>query len=826
MSAAFYPQVQKIYVAYYGRPADPAGLQYWAGQLAANGGNLTSIINAFGNSSESTALYAGASDSAKVTAIYQQLFNRAPDSAGLAFYTGELTAGRMTAASIALNVANGASGTDLTSLNNKVTVGTAFTDALTVDSAAAVAYTGTTAITAARSLITGVTTSAATTNVASTITSIKSGGGATAGQTFTLTTGGTDVVAGTAANDTINAAAGTFQATDVISDASTSDADVMNLTMNSYSSTQTLISGVETINISGVYTSAGLDAQNVVNTKTVNLSAGITGGTGTVVNASAQKITAVNAGSNIATLNVNADAFTGGTGGTIAVGAGSASTITIGNNGNTGTDSYTVSPGVGSTLRLRGGSDGTDTFTVTLAGGATTLNVDNQTAGTGDIDNLNLVSGGSAANTVTLAVSDETLVDSGTGDKLVISGTQNLTFAGSLDPLADIGGTGSRLTNVALEKAAGYTGTVTFNSNAALAGEGFLNRATGLDVINVTQTALGANLTINENTTLNLAINNESRLYNVDNATTTAATAGSMTLKIGLTGDSATNATQTGISAGANVGTLVITNNTINSTITTLTTTTATTADTIVVNGNKNLTIGTWNATANEVLTAANMTGNLTATSANAAATIIGGSGSDILTGSTLSDSLVGGAGDDVLSGGAGQTADTMVGGAGSDRFIMIASTADTISDFSVSGTNGTDVIAISIGADTVSTIAGANAVVAAGATAQIRQISSATTLAAADNIFVLTGTFANQTAMEAAIESGGTRQITFGGAPTTSDDIVLVWSDGSNSYVGYYNLTTTALIPVAADAFTNVLTLTGLTSVDSLTASNFLFIA
>ena len=188
MSAAFYPQVQKIYVAYYGRPADPAGLQYWAGQLAANGGNLTSIINAFGASAESTALYAGANDTAKVTAIYQQLFNRAPDAAGLAFYTAELTAGRMTAASIALNVANGAQGTDSTYLNNKVTVATSFTDSLTVDSAAAVAYSGTAATTAARSLITGVTTSAATTNVASTITSIKAGSGAAAGQTFTLTT--------------------------------------------------------------------------------------------------------------------------------------------------------------------------------------------------------------------------------------------------------------------------------------------------------------------------------------------------------------------------------------------------------------------------------------------------------------------------------------------------------------------------------------------------------------------------------------------------------------------------------------------------------------
>jgi hypothetical protein len=188
MSAAYYPQVQEIYVAYYGRPADPAGLQYWAGQLAANNGNLSAIINAFGNSAESTALYAGATNSAKVTAIFQQLFNRAPDSAGLTFYTNALTAGTMTAASIALNVADGATGVDATYLANKLVVAQAFSDALTTDSAANLAYSGATATTAARALITGVTTSAATTNVASTITSIKAGGGGSvAGQTFTLT---------------------------------------------------------------------------------------------------------------------------------------------------------------------------------------------------------------------------------------------------------------------------------------------------------------------------------------------------------------------------------------------------------------------------------------------------------------------------------------------------------------------------------------------------------------------------------------------------------------------------------------------------------------
>jgi len=295
MSAAYYPQVQKIYVAYYGRPADPAGLQYWAGQLAANGGNLTSIINAFGNSAESTALYAGADNSAKVTAIYQAMFNRAPDAPGLAFYTAELTAGRMTAASIALNVANGAQGTDATYLNNKVTVGTAFTDALTVDSAAAVAYSGTTAITAARSLISGVTTSAATTNVASTITSIKAGGGAAAGQTFTLTTTTDEIVNGTSGNDTINGTAtNRLHSGDIIVDTSTSDSDTLNAAVTVATLT-TRIQNIETINLTGEYLTTGIALTNVSGTTDLNLDTKLPGGTSTVTDANALNAENINA---------------------------------------------------------------------------------------------------------------------------------------------------------------------------------------------------------------------------------------------------------------------------------------------------------------------------------------------------------------------------------------------------------------------------------------------------------------------------------------------------------------------------------------------------
>jgi hypothetical protein len=38
--AVYSDDVQKIYIAYYGRPADAVGLAFWESQLEATGGNL------------------------------------------------------------------------------------------------------------------------------------------------------------------------------------------------------------------------------------------------------------------------------------------------------------------------------------------------------------------------------------------------------------------------------------------------------------------------------------------------------------------------------------------------------------------------------------------------------------------------------------------------------------------------------------------------------------------------------------------------------------------------------------------------------------------
>ena len=100
--------MQKVYVAYYGRPADPGGQAYWAARLDAEGQSLAAIIGAFGNSDEFNRRYGGLSYTELVTEIYQQTLGRDPDVGGLAYYVGELVAGRRTLQSITLDVLNGA----------------------------------------------------------------------------------------------------------------------------------------------------------------------------------------------------------------------------------------------------------------------------------------------------------------------------------------------------------------------------------------------------------------------------------------------------------------------------------------------------------------------------------------------------------------------------------------------------------------------------------------------------------------------------------------------------------------------------------------------
>jgi YVTN family beta-propeller protein len=120
--------VQKAYVAYYGRPADPVGQDYWASRMDAEGQSLNAIVAAFGDSDEFIRHYGVGGPMDLLTEIYQQTLARAPDPGGLAYYLGELAAGRRTLQSIALDVLYGATTPpDSTVVANRLAVAAYYT---------------------------------------------------------------------------------------------------------------------------------------------------------------------------------------------------------------------------------------------------------------------------------------------------------------------------------------------------------------------------------------------------------------------------------------------------------------------------------------------------------------------------------------------------------------------------------------------------------------------------------------------------------------------------------------------------------------------------
>lgn len=152
--------VQELYVAYFNRPADTGGLEYWTNVVAANNGDTTAVSASFAASPEYIVAYYGMNNTQIVNAIYSNMFGRGTGVAdGREYWVNLLNEGRVSVNTIVAEVAKGAQGTDATAIENKVEAATAFTAA--IDTPAEVAgYAGNSALTLAKAFITGVTTDA------------------------------------------------------------------------------------------------------------------------------------------------------------------------------------------------------------------------------------------------------------------------------------------------------------------------------------------------------------------------------------------------------------------------------------------------------------------------------------------------------------------------------------------------------------------------------------------------------------------------------------------------------------------------------------------
>ncbi len=96
MATDYIKEVQQLYVAYFGRPADPSGLNFWVNMLQNNPNGYEMISNAFSSSQEYQMMYGGQSNREVVLDIYQNLFGRAGEQGGVDFWTARLDAGDIT----------------------------------------------------------------------------------------------------------------------------------------------------------------------------------------------------------------------------------------------------------------------------------------------------------------------------------------------------------------------------------------------------------------------------------------------------------------------------------------------------------------------------------------------------------------------------------------------------------------------------------------------------------------------------------------------------------------------------------------------------------
>ncbi|MDO1585595.1 S8 family serine peptidase [Rhizobium oryzicola] len=120
--------IQGIYVALFGRPADPTGLSYF-NTVTKNGADLTGIGDLAGTA-EYKERFAGQTNSQIVNSIYKSLFNRDAEPDGLKFFSDGLANGTFNIKNIAIAILDGARTTDLTIVNNKIAAADLFTKSL------------------------------------------------------------------------------------------------------------------------------------------------------------------------------------------------------------------------------------------------------------------------------------------------------------------------------------------------------------------------------------------------------------------------------------------------------------------------------------------------------------------------------------------------------------------------------------------------------------------------------------------------------------------------------------------------------------------------
>jgi hypothetical protein len=835
-ASTYYAQVQQLYIAYFGRPADTVGLEFWANAIDAANGSIAAVQAGFSASSESAALFGNKSTIDKVTAIYQNAFGRSPEPAGLTYWVNLIDSGKVTQAQASWTIQQSAGAGDAAVVQAKLVAAQAFT--AQIDTTAEIqGYQGTAAADVARAYLASVTSTAtgvtAVAGAANALASAVAVGGAV-GTTYALTAG-IDTLVGTGGNDVFNGSSVGTTPTLNVGDTINGGAgvDTFNLFTGGAGAVIGSTTNVEIINVNN--TAAG----------TATVAVGQFVGATNINSTGANSVTVSGLS---ATQQVGLSGSTaGGTAAVLTVGQTTPGALTLNLNGAVGSAALgnrTVDVSGATALTITSAGTASSLQGVTLGNAATTLAVNatanvalGGVAGTG----LTTVTASGSATSVNLGTLASTAVTSINASGLTAGGLTVTLAAGNANNVTFVGGAGNDTFNLGSNILAGTAGQI--NGGAGTAD------VLGLTLGTQLTTALAPAYVGFE--VLNLL--GTSQTYNIApltgiTAVNVAGATGETTVVNGLTALTPQTITSTGVhglTLGVTNATTVGTADTVNLTLSSgAVANTASTLETLSVAGVETLNItaatGTAATTVSQLLlgtnlntinligdsaisftTGANAIGaNLSVTATGAGnhtidfsgatasgVSITSGAGNDILIGSSQNDVIRGGAGNDVLAtagvtvtaGSATATApatitaiatavttgaDVLTGGAGNDAFAISHAAVANVS--SITDLNlGTNVVAGAV--DTLwfnVATAGTAATIVTLTAAQQTAVTGAASLAAAVDLVLSTASAVNNVA-----------QFTYG-----TDTYIVINGDGA----------TTAPYTAAQDTLVKVTGVTG----------------
>jgi len=765
MANATSTQLQELYVAYFGRAADPTGLDYWA----AKGITTEKFAADCHAQAEFKDAYGSLSVEAQVNQIYKNLFDRDADVAGLTYWTQQINLGKLKLAEIATDLIfaaknNSGSADDKAALTNRTDAAVAYTAEVKESTAAILAYAPTSTdpwvaganITTAITYLSGIDkdtayTAAGITSSVATIVSAGVQSETAAGKTYTLTTA-QDNITGTTGNDSATGLSTTLTTGDVIDLGAGTDTVSYTQTISGTTSVagftltnvekllvnlsdgdttadhvvtiNTLNSSADTLEVAGLSASGESDVVTFSNVKagtkivmanntdvsaTANFVTAATSGTADSVSAEVSGVSASAATDAILTIGTGFETLNLATTGSAST-LGDIVTTTATTLNVTGAQDLTVTADLDATLDVIDASAFTGKLNIdsaNIVGGS-------QDTLTGTVDGIDLtITGGSGNDTIDVsqnAADNEVSVSGGLGDDTVIIGQilGESTTTNSGDVLAGGAGRDTLSTDVDLVDA----GTALITGLTTVSGA-----LSGFEILNLTGFASEANIVHLANISSEI---DTVTITATTGGTTTINAPGSLTVQIkgadllaadDLVVDSGSGTADTLTIQNTNLatGTNVFSSDSGDITTTdfetvTIDTGSYSTATTQVI---KTINVGALN---DLVLTGANPLETTTITGIITAKTIDASAMTGALTMNVAAASgittITGGSGNDELR---GDAASTISGGAGNDT-IVGGTGNDTLS-----GGSGNDTITTNTGTDAVTGGAGNDTFTVAG---------------------------------------------------------------------------------------------------------------